>query len=321
MRVSRIWRLLRLITLLSGRRSLTAGELGRELEVSRRTIFRDLSALEMARIPYYYDRTSGGYKINQHFFLPAVNLTLKEALALLLLAGGAFGSEPVPLLKDSVYAAAKLESVLPEPIREHVGSVIDNFRMNLGPVSSHEGLDSVFSRLAAAIHDKHVCEIRYSSFHEGKQITVRLHPLRMVFHQRAWYLIAYSVKHKELRTFKLVRMDKLTVTSRAFSRDRDPQLDDYFGNAWGMIPEGKLYKVHLHFEPKVAGNVAEVLWHPQQKAEHNDDGSIEYHVTVDGLGEITWWILGYGDQVEVIAPKVLRKRVAEVALAVLEKHT
>jgi len=46
----------------------------------------------------------------------------------------------------------------------------------------------------------------------------------------------------------------------------------------------------------VAGNVAEVLWHQTQRVEWNDDGSIEFHATVDGLGEITWWLLGYGSQ-------------------------
>jgi proteasome accessory factor B len=87
-----------------------------------------------------------------------------------------------------------------------------------------------------------------------------------------------------------------------------------------MIPEGKLHRVHLHFRRKVAGNVAEVQWHPSQKVRWNDDGSIEFHVRVDGLGEITWWILGYGDEVEVVAPVELRRRIAAVAAKVARKH-
>ena len=87
MSISRIYRLLRLITLLQGGRTYTARELARELEVSRRTIFRDLNMLELAHIPYYYDPKRGGYKINRHFFLPPINLTLSEALAVLMLAG------------------------------------------------------------------------------------------------------------------------------------------------------------------------------------------------------------------------------------------
>ena len=81
MRVSRIYRILRLITILQSGRSYSVDELAAELEVSRRTIFRDLNMLEMAHIPYYFDRERGTYRINNHFFLPPVNLTLDEALA------------------------------------------------------------------------------------------------------------------------------------------------------------------------------------------------------------------------------------------------
>ena len=98
------------------------------------------------------------------------------------------------------------------------------------------------------------------------------------------------------------------------------QIDDYFGDAWSMIPEGKLYKVKLRFGPRVAGNVAEVLWHPRQKLTWHDDGSLTFEVEVDGLGEITWWLLGYGDQVEVIAPAPLCHRVMKTAQNLVELY-
>ena len=134
------------------------------------------------------------------------------------------------------------------------------------------------------------------------------------------YLIAHSRRHGEVRTFKLGRIRRLAVLAKTFDRPRGIDLDEYFGDAWSMIPEGRLYDVHLHFEPMVAGNVAEVQWHRTQRVEWNDDGSIEFHVRVDGLGEITWWILGYGEQVEVVAPAELRHRVAGVIGTVLEKY-
>ena len=80
-----------------------------------------------------------------------------------------------------------------------------------------------------------------------------------------------------------------------------------------MIPEGKLCYIKLKFSPKVAHNVAEVHWHSTQKAIWNDDGSVSLEFRVDGINEISWWILGYGDQVQVLAPKQLRKKVVEIA--------
>ena len=320
MSISRIYRVLRLITLLQSGRSFTAGKLAEELEVSRRTIFRDLNMLEMARIPYYYDTENDGYKISRHFFLPPINLTITEALAILTLTGRLRNAKRLPLLAHGARAAGKLEAALPRPIRERVGDMMEHLSVSLGPVSQHEGVDAMFSELTEATVARRICRMVYISFHEKRQITLNVHPFRLTFAGRAWYLIAWSVRHGEVRTFKLGRIRKLTVTGKTFKPHHKDEGENPFGSAWGMIPEGRLYDVHLHFAPKVAGNVAEVQWHESQRVEWNDDGSAEFHVTVDGLSEITWWILGYGDQVEVVAPSALRTRVTDVAGAMVKMY-
>ncbi|GAG48689.1 unnamed protein product, partial [marine sediment metagenome] len=106
---------------------------------------------------------------------------------------------------------------------------------------------------------------------------------------------------------------ELTTTERCFVDGENFDVYEYFGRAWSMIPEGRIYNIKLRFLPKVANNVAEVQWHSTQKVVRNSDGSATVEFRVDGLGEITWWILGYGDQVQVLAPKALRKKVLEVA--------
>lgn len=320
MSVSRIYRLLRLITMLQTKRDYTADQLARELEVSRRTIFRDLNMLEMAHIPYYFDAERGGYRISRHFFLPPINLTLVEALAVLMLTGRLRGGHQLPLISHGAKAAMKVESALPASIRKHVGSIIDRLHLSLAPSSRHEGLDSMFDDLTGAIVEKRTCKIVYISFYDKKQITSTIRPLHLIFMGRAWYVLAYAAKYRQVRTFKLGRIRKLTVTDKTFTEPEDVNVDEHFGQAWQMIPEGTLYDVHLHFEPKVAANVAEVNWHASQRVEWNDDGSAEFHATVDGLGEITWWILGYGDHVEVISPPRLRRRIASAAAAVIEKY-
>ncbi|GAG41318.1 unnamed protein product [marine sediment metagenome] len=230
------------------------------------------------------------------------------------------GVEAVHLLSHSARAAVKLESVLPPSIRDQVGTVIRQLSASLGAVSRYEGPEEMFDELAEAIANRNVSRIVYDSFHEKKQITTNVHPYRMAFVRRGWYLIAHSVMHEQTRTFKLARIRDLKVTKRHFTASEDVDPESYFGDAWGMIPEGKRYNVHLWFSPRVAGNVAEVGWHHTQEIEFNDDGSIDFRVRVDGLGEIIWWILGYGDEVEVIAPAALRRKVAAVAESVAAKY-
>ena len=313
MQISRIYRLLRLITLLQSGRSYSPDELAAELEVSRRTVFRDLNVLEMARIPYYFDPDRNGYRINGNFFLPPINLDLTEALSILVMARRVRSSQSVPLLAQASRAAMKIESALPAYVRRHVGSVIEHFAMKIGPVAEQGGADGHFDQIVDAIARKRICRLQYNSFHEGQVIGLKLHPYKLAFLQRAWYVVGFSQMHDEVRTFKLARIQRMSVTTEAFADGDGFDLDAHFGSAWNMIPEGTLYDVHLRFASRVAGNVAEVLWHPTQRIEPRDDGAIDFHARVDGLGEIHWWILGYGQHVEVLAPAALRERVASTA--------
>ena len=98
-----------------------------------------------------------------------------------------------------------------------------------------------------------------------------------------------------------------------FAAHPDFSIEEYLGNAWVMIPEGKKYNVELIFSPKVARNVAEVNWHKSQQCEFCKDGSLKFNVTVDGLSEISWWILGYGDNVRVIKPTKLAGMIKKTA--------
>ncbi len=111
---------------------------------------------------------------------------------------------------------------------------------------------------------------------------------------------------------------ELSATFRIPSRF---SIDRYLRNAWHLIAEpGPDRRVVVRFQPMVAQNVSEVLWHKTQKLTFNEDGTLDFEVTVTGLGEISWWILGYGDQAEVLEPSELRKRVADRCARALKQY-
>ena len=121
-------------------------------------------------------------------------------------------------------------------------------------------------------------------------------------------MVGYSSLHAETRTFNVGRIRAIELTDESFIVPGKFDLDDYLGNAWHLIPEpGRDSHVVLRFSPKVAQNVSEVNWHKTQKIVPLDNGGIEYHVTVSGVNEIAWWVLGYGKEVEVISPQSLRE--------------
>ena len=313
MSVSRIHRLLRLVTILQSGQGKNVSELAAELEVSRRTVFRDLNMLELAHIPYYFDREQDRYKINHHFFLPPVNLTMGEALALMVMSMKQRTTTSLPLAAEASRAAMKLESVLPPTVRAHIGSMMEHLQIRPAPSARHEGLDAMLDRLMDATARRRIGRMTYDSFFDRKQITLTIHPLRLTFIHRAWYLLAFSTEHKEIRTFKVGRIKLLDVLPGTFAPPDPAVLENHFGDAWNMIPEGKCHDVRLRFDKEVAGNVAEVQWHRTQSTQWNEDGSLDFRVHVDGLGEISWWILGYGDKVKVLSPAPLAKKMQAIA--------
>ncbi len=316
MKRSRIGRVMQILTTLQAGKSYAVSDLSKMFGTSRRTIFRDLKELQAIGVPYRYDVRTGGYMIEPEFFLPPIDLSLQEAMSLLLLAHKAKDQIQLPFKNSALLAALKIENNLPTKIRKYCTTAMQNISTKAGaqaPIRHSAGLDKTFAQLQQAIVKKRKMELRYHSLFEETIIDVELHPYHLLYNNRAWYVLGRSSLHKSVRTFKLNRIRDLTTTEKCFVDGENFDLYEYLGRAWSMIPEGRIYNIKLRFLPKVANNVAEVQWHSTQKVVHNSDGSATIEFRVDGIGEITWWILGYGDQVKVLAPEALRKKVLEVA--------
>ena len=87
--------------------------------------------------------------------------------------------------------------------------------------------------------------------------------------------------------FKLGRIRQAKLLESLYLQEQPFGMQDHLGQAWSMIPEGKVHGVKLRFSPMVAGNVAEVLWHQSQKLAWQADGQLIFEAQVDGLGEIS----------------------------------
>jgi len=312
-KTSRISRVVQILTTLQAGKSYAVNDLVEIFGMSRRTIFRDLKELADLGVPYHYDTRTGGYTMDPEFFLPPIDLNLQEALGLLLLVHKARNQILLPFKHSTLLAALKIENNLPLKIRQYCNTALRNISTRTAAQATTNLLDKTFVQLQKAIAQKRKVNIRYYSFFEGKIIEPTLSPYHLLYNRRAWYVLGYSDLHKSVRTFKFNRIRQLKVLDKRFIEGDDFDLYEYLGRAWSMIPEGRIYNIKLRFLPKVAGNVAEVQWHSTQKAAHNSDGSVTMEFRVDGLGEIIWWILGYGDQVQVLAPKVLRNKIIATA--------
>lgn len=319
-KTKRIERLLELIQVLQSGRSHTVEDLAKHVGVSRRTVFRDLELLARAGIRYAYDRETKRYSTAGTTLLPPVTLTHAEAMALLLAARHMTRRGMVPDEAAAASAGLKLESMLPPPIRDYCGPLLKRMEIRSEPASDTGSILGTVSILQTALLNQDKIRAQYDSYYEGRVIDVVLHPYRLAYLHRGWYLIAFTERVSRIQTYKVERFLRLRLLDASYSIDPTFTLDDYLGNAWLMIRGDKRYHVKVRFLKKVAANVDEIHWHKTQHTTYEEDGSMTFEADVDGIEEISWWILGYGDQSQVLEPPELRNLVAERVQSMYEYY-
>ncbi len=318
MNVERVRRLLRMLTLLRSGRAFGADNLATALDVSRRTVFRDLKLLENAGVPYKFEHNAGQYRIETALSLPPTHLSMDEALALLLATRVMMTSSAHPMYRAVSDAALKIESGLPGTVLEHCGAWLEGIDTLPEPMTSVEPVADLFADLQAALARRERIHIVYDSVYDGGEIRLFVDPMRLIFATRGWYLIAWSHRHDAYRTFKVDRIVSMGYTGDVFDPRPDFSSESYFGKAWRMIPDGTLYDVRLRFDPEVAASVEEILWHATQRTSRDDRNRLIFEAEVDGLKEIAPWVLGYGEHVEVLGPVELRDLIRQKAERIVE---
>lgn len=310
--IKRVARLLNLVSTLQSGKGLNADGVAEACGISRRTVFRDIESLRAAGVPIDFNNDSQRYRLDATHYLPPTNFSLEEALALIILIDRASPIGPETFATAAREAATKIEMTLSAPLREQLRELTSAISMRTPPTNPLDHQGEVYNTIFIASLEKRRVHMHYGCQTDYEDIETDLKPYHMAFHQRSWFVIGHSSFHDEIRTFNLSRVTEATLLEDRFRVPKSFSIDKHFGNAWGMIKEpGPDQMVRLRFSSLVARNVSEVLWHPKQKFEFAEDGSLEYQVQVSGLREIIWWIMGYGDQVEVIGPAKLRKQVAQ----------
>jgi len=256
----------------------------------------------------------GRYHIPGTYFLAPTNIAPSEALALMVLCHELGNAEGVPYQESARRAAVKLENTLPNRLREQLRAVAGSVRIKLGAGRPASGSDEIYQELINALADRQCVRIAYASVSDAEPVYTKLKPYHLFFCRHSWYVIGRSAFHRATRTFHLGRIVSIETLDESYEIPRGFSIERHLRNAWNLIPEqGPDQKVHIRFSKMVARNVGGVIWHKTQKTTFREDGALDFRVTVSGLMEISWWILGYGDQAEVIEPPELREIIANRA--------
>ena len=302
---TRFARILRVLEMIQGRARYSVKDMAAELEVSERTIFRDLNVLELAGVPWFHDEEDQRYRVRPGYNFPALNLGDEELIG--QATASVITSAPgLAVTKGATPTTRKLGATS----RDQAAKLLDDV----------EKLTAVLD-LKLADHTRHHETIRtiqwalcrgkklsgtYLSPYEDGPKRRELHPYRLCLVRQAWYLVARADGADQPRTYRVTRFQTLRALNTAFQVPADFDLRAYFGNAWGVYRGTQSFEVAIQFNREAADLVTETTWHTTQKVERHGDGSVTLNFVVDGLNELVHWVLGWSGRARVLHPEALR---------------
>ena len=315
-------RLVTLLLLLQTRGRLTAAELARELEVSERTVHRDVDALSEAGVPIYAERgPHGGVQLVDGYRTRLTGMTAEEAEALFL---SGLPGPAAELGLGTVMTAARLKvlAALPGELRARASRLVERFYLDAA--GWFRGAEPVphLSTLAEGVWESRRVTIEYE---RGDQSVGReLEPLGLVLKAGTWYVVAGH--EGQLRTYRVSRVTTAQISDEHFERPTDFDLASYWTESSAAYEREMIrLPVIVRVAPDRIGNLADFVGgkavaEAETIDEPDPDGWTRLRLKVDWPEEAPGRLLGLGGDLEVLDPPHVRQRLIELASGAVARH-
>jgi predicted DNA-binding transcriptional regulator YafY len=213
-------RLFQIVQLIRGRRLTTATWLAQRLEISKRTVYRDVADLQRQGVPI--EGAAGvGYRLGKGFDLPPLMFSTDEAQALVAAVRIAQAWLDPKLAASSQDALSRVMSVLPAAARTAAESLL----VMVPPVGLEPGVQHLLQQLREAAQAKRVCQIAYRDAAEMRS-TRKVRPLGVFYWGKVWTLAAWCESRHAFRNFRIDRVEELKVSDMVFSDEAGQTLAD-----------------------------------------------------------------------------------------------
>ncbi len=294
--------------------------LARLLEVSQRTVQRDIEFLrDQLGAPLAYNPLEGGYEYTEEGFrLPDVQMTEGEVLALMIAdrALSAYrGTESEALLRNllnkAILALGEERTVSPQQIAQSY-----SFRHTAAPSRIAA---PVFSTIEKAIRERVTIEIVYHTQSRDETGRRRIDPYHLANVDGDWYLIAYCHKHEEMRVFKPARIKSARSTGQHYlPRGFDPS--EFLRTKIGAMGGDRIFEAVIRFDETLAGHILERDWGSGYRVQTLVNGGVELSFRSENADAVIRWALGWGAGTEIIAPPWVRRRARQILSQIRKKY-
>ena len=291
----------------------------KELEVSRRTILRDIDELKNNYFaPIEYDRNKGGYYYtDETYFIQNTLISEGEVVALagILPLLERYDNTPLKDTISKVYNT--ICQMLPNQV-EVQSSLLNDVQFIYDPLPVIDA--SVFENIFKAIRTHHTISFEYrkiSSTHHS--LHSNIDPYKIYCQKGLWYVVAYSHKDKQFKTYNLSRMKNIIILDE-FVPDPDYKTKVNIDPNFGIWNNNTTYKkIELLFDKSINTFILERTWHKKQECRQNKDGSVYLSFESNQLQETLWWVLGFADAVQILNPPELKNMYKEKVQKMMQK--
>ena len=318
-------RVLKLIKLFEhSRYGMTINELCREMDVKRRTLYRDLDMIEEANYRFVKEGGGGGFSKKWRFppgmkRAPDKPYTESELLSLYFCMNLLQPFRGTPLRDGVESMLSKIEATFSQEEREYLGDLVFTHVAKMTPSKDYRRHAATVSALSRACLEHKKVELTYRAS-DDKAKSYAFSPYCITYFGGELYTIGWSDHRKAVRTLRVDRILSIKATNATFERPKDFDPEDYLGRSFGMFSEGKQVQVRIEFSKEAARTVLEREWHPTQRIEPRPGGKVLLKMTVQGLPDVARWVLSHAPYAKVLEPKELREMVAESAARAAAAH-
>ena len=315
-------RLVNLLLLLQSRGGLTAAELARELEVSVRTVHRDVEELSAAGVPIFAERgPHGGIRLVDGYRTRLTGMTADEAEALFL---SGLPGPAAQLGLGTVVAAAqlKLMAALPPELRSRASRLVQRFHLDAAGWFQASEPVAHLATLAAAVWDGRLVRITYRR--GGEDVDRTIGPLGVVLKGGIWYVIG-SVEG-QIRTYRASRVTEPEVLEEAFERPADFDLAAYWAESSAAYErDAPRISVEVRIAEDRLWRISNVFGHAAVEAadrstEGEGPGVVRLRMSLDYPDEVPGQLLAVGPNLEVVGPPEVREQVINLADLVAARY-
>ena len=290
--------------------------LAKEIEVTPKTIQRDINYMrDEMNLPLEYDNQRQGYIYTQSVSdFPLLKLSRNDLLSLFIARKALEPLRGTKLERVLAQSFEKITMACPEEVSIEWQDLDAAFSVKTAGVV--EADMTVFGDLLDAVMEHREVTFDYHKLKGDKPERRRVRPYHVGQIEHGWYVIGFDVDRGAVRTFALQRISSLELHKTRFAKPDDFDIREHLRGSFGVWSygknEGARHEVRVRFSGYAARVIGERQWHASQEIIRDEVGDgLEFRVQVAGLEEITRWILSWGSKAKVLAPEILRARVAD----------